>query len=438
MKYERDPIFLFLLIALCEEVIMKLVRLKRFIVVMCCVFVSFLFLELSQAMAAGKEAKPSEEIKKKSDELKALEELWENKYGDYYYRLQEQLADIDIKLEDFKLQLKSIQSPADRAKLEMQIKAAEQQDRVILERVREPEGMMVKMENLRDEIARLSAAEGSGAQRDGVFLPAPPPRFVQKTETNVAPDPQDYDKHRDEYIVMSIAAQTDIVTKDNTKYRKLKNTDTVAIVLRMRGKDSIVSGYDAVTVLLDRGYLTQVPGVGLVFTSKSPAHMADAGSAAQEQADAGGEYVSCQEFAKCAAQLGDKINSPLDKNKDPELYWQVIICRNKRTACDEAKKRGEEQKKLTAASPQGSENEPNMGGLERGAVQETGSSQRDGLLGKDFNATLVGQGPSNSAIFKPVGSTTPTVKDFPGAQAQPAVVPDTAQEPYDSSKEWNP
>jgi hypothetical protein len=74
--------------------------------------------------------------------------------------------------------------------------------------------------------------------------------------------------NKDEYVIKAIAIETIEILKNNKSYRKVDNIDAAVVIIRMRGNDSIVDGYNALSILIEKGYVYPVQGVGYVTSEK--------------------------------------------------------------------------------------------------------------------------------------------------------------------------
>jgi len=73
---------------------------------------------------------------------------------------------------------------------------------------------------------------------------------------------------KDDYAIKAIAIETENVIKDKKTYSKVDNIEAAVVIIRMRGADHIVDGYNALNILIEKGYVYSVQGVGLVTSEK--------------------------------------------------------------------------------------------------------------------------------------------------------------------------
>lgn len=73
---------------------------------------------------------------------------------------------------------------------------------------------------------------------------------------------------KDDYVIKAIAIETENVIRDNKTYSKVDNIDAAVVIIRMRGTDHIIDGYDALNLLIEKGYVYSVQGVGLVTSER--------------------------------------------------------------------------------------------------------------------------------------------------------------------------
>lgn len=100
-----------------------------------------------------------------------------------------------------------------------------------------------------------------------------PPKFVGKADMRGSGPASQVDVkqgtgQRDDYRIVSIAAETVPVTYGKQTLQKLKNINAAVIVIEIRGKQHIIDNEEAVSVLIEKGYFYRFPGIGLVATIK--------------------------------------------------------------------------------------------------------------------------------------------------------------------------
>lgn len=99
------------------------------------------------------------------------------------------------------------------------------------------------------------------------------PKFVDKTYARGSGSGSQTDTKqgtgkRDNYRIVSISAETVLVTYGKQKLQKLKNINAAVIVIEIRGKQHIIDDEEAVSVLVEKGYFYRFPNIGLVATTK--------------------------------------------------------------------------------------------------------------------------------------------------------------------------
>ena len=128
-------------------------------------------------------------------------------------------------------------------------------------------------------------AKKSGAGSDDTPGQDDPPSFVSKTTSgNETDDEDEFGSDKDDYAIKAIAIDTVDVDKDGRIYTRLRDSDAATVIIRMRGSDHIIDGSEAVDLLMEKGYLHYVAGVGLVTTSRYAAFSDDTGSHEEEKA----------------------------------------------------------------------------------------------------------------------------------------------------------
>jgi len=149
-----------------------------------------------------------------------------------------------------------------------------------------------------EEAARLAAkknqddlpawAKKSGAGSGDTAGEEDTPAFVSKTSDGNEPDVEEEDEfgtEKDDYAIKAIAIETVDVDKDGRIFTRLKSVDAATVIIRMRGSDHIIDGGEAVNLLIEKGYLYRVAGVGLVTTSRYAVFSDEAGSPEKAKAD---------------------------------------------------------------------------------------------------------------------------------------------------------
>ena len=149
-----------------------------------------------------------------------------------------------------------------------------------------------------EEAARLAAkkqqddlpawAKKSGAGNGDTPGDEETPAFVSKTSDgnkSGVEEEDEFGSQKDDYGIKAITFDTIEVNKDGKIFTRLKSSDSATVIIRMRGSDHIIDGREAVDLLIEKGYLHHVAGVGLVTTSRYAAFLDDAGSSKEGKAD---------------------------------------------------------------------------------------------------------------------------------------------------------
>lgn len=111
----------------------------------------------------------------------------------------------------------------------------------------------VTIQPVSEVVAPVEAVVNNSPDREDKEAPVRPP-VVEKKE----------DSPKDGYTIQAITLETVAVVKENKTYAKIKDIDAIAIIVRMRGEDSIVEGYNALVLLVEKGYVFSVAGIGFV------------------------------------------------------------------------------------------------------------------------------------------------------------------------------
>ncbi len=133
------------------------------------------------------------------------------------------------------------------------------------------------------------ARKSSVNEEDAADTPGDAPAFVAKTDTDEKSpdeDPAEAEEDKDDYAIKAIAIETVEVDKNGRVYTRLRSSEAATVIIRMRGSDHIVDGTEAVGLLLEKGYLHHVAGVGLVTTSRYAAFSAESAPEASDSAKA--------------------------------------------------------------------------------------------------------------------------------------------------------
>lgn len=95
------------------------------------------------------------------------------------------------------------------------------------------------------------------------------PAFVKKSnDEQIDEYIREFDEAKDDYGIQAISMETVDVTEGNKQYEKVKDVSSVVVVMRMRGSDHIVDGFQAIELLIEKGYVYSVKGVGYVTSEK--------------------------------------------------------------------------------------------------------------------------------------------------------------------------
>ncbi len=171
------------------------------------------------------------------------------------------------------------------------------------------------------------------------------PQFVQRSQS------RQNDDYRDDYRIVAISVETVPVRYNNTTLQKLRNLDTVGIIIRIRGEQHIIDGKGAVAILVEKGYFRNFPGVGLVATTKYDnfdIYSTDSGSSSDASryktifnADDG-----CEGLRECYRKWGRELDILKDKdpktarkilkNMEPGEWWERTSCATLEKRCKAA------------------------------------------------------------------------------------------------------
>jgi hypothetical protein len=146
---------------------------------------------------------------------------------------------------------------------------------------------------------------------------------------------------RDDYEVIAITVETEPVAYQGKRYEKLIHTEAASIIIRMRGKDHIIDGNEAVSILLEKGYFRRLAGVGIVSTTKVDTIVTYRdvpkknifGQSLSQGCEGKPLDESCKAYQKCGAKLGSLVDSKKRIKLSGKEYWDVIMCRQKKKEC---------------------------------------------------------------------------------------------------------
>ena len=89
----------------------------------------------------------------------------------------------------------------------------------------------------------------------------PPPSDERDEDTSLPAD-------KDDYTIKAIAMETVDEIRGDKEYERIKDIEAVVVIIRMRNYDSIIDGYNAINLLIEKGYVYHVAGVGYVAGEK--------------------------------------------------------------------------------------------------------------------------------------------------------------------------
>jgi hypothetical protein len=123
-------------------------------------------------------------------------------------------------------------------------------------------------DNVTISMAKAPIQSGRVGQQQG-DLGAAPPIFVQKSgDTDTGGGSQPKGPESGEYEIVSISVDTEEVEHQGNIYNKLKGLESATVVIRKQGREQIIDGQAAVGLLLEKGYLIHLSGVGIVTRDK--------------------------------------------------------------------------------------------------------------------------------------------------------------------------
>jgi len=163
------------------------------------------------------------------------------------------------------------------------------------------------------------------------------PKFVSKiTEGGDQDEEEDLSGPKDYYEIKSIAIETVEVRRNKKIYQKLKDIDSAVVIMRIRGGDHIIDGYNAVQLLIEKGYLYHVADVGYVTTEKFDNFTGEPESVKKDDfvsSEDAAKYESCRRYQECLAKYGAGF-----ENRDPtdykgKAYWDIVLCKPTKAQC---------------------------------------------------------------------------------------------------------
>jgi len=185
------------------------------------------------------------------------------------------------------------------------------------------------------------------------------PAFVKKSDEEMIDDYiREFDAAKDDYTIQAISLETVDVTQGNKHYEKVRDVSAVVVIIRMRGSDHIIDGFQAIELLIEKGYVYSVNGVGYVTSEKFTRFMngegADEGEEGDEgenNSDGGGfdlglgglfgmekdeSSENCKKARACKAKYGSKLDLP--ESELNKLHYQeagvIRDCRMYESWCD--------------------------------------------------------------------------------------------------------
>ena len=171
-------------------------------------------------------------------------------------------------------------------------------------------------------------AKKSGADNADASGEDDPPSFVSRTSEGNGPEVEEEDEfgtQEDDYAIKAITFDTVEVTKDGKIFTRLKSSDAATVIIRMRGSDHIIDGSEAVNLLIEKGYLYHVAGVGLVTTSRYAAFSDETGSPGGKITKKKKKSVSDLYKSKSGWQDGIKNKSEKMDNTTKQTFGGAVM-----------------------------------------------------------------------------------------------------------------
>lgn len=161
----------------------------------------------------------------------------------------------------------------------------------------------------------------------------------QAEQTTGQAEEEEWSGERDDYDILSLRGDMTPVSYGGRTVQRLKNVDAAQVKIKMRGEEHTVEKYEATMLLLEKGLLKQVPGVGLITTEKYDEFMKEQGKTAkpkkEERRAAPSQNRDCSSkqkaFKLCQAKYGPRFsltNAQLAEiaKKDAAWYRDVVEC----------------------------------------------------------------------------------------------------------------
>ncbi|HOW58986.1 MAG TPA: hypothetical protein PLO78_04590 [Candidatus Omnitrophota bacterium] len=161
---------------------------------------------------------------------------------------------------------------------------------------------------------------------------------VNKTKGQT--EEEEWSGERDDYDVLSLHADMTPVTYKGRPAYQLKNVDASQVKIKMRGEEHHVDKYEATMLLLEKGFLKQVPGVGIITTKKYDRFMKQQKpepiiqeSIKDKPAASSDHHCRSKEkaFKVCQAKYGPRFSLTDTQlaeiaKKDPAWHRDVVDC----------------------------------------------------------------------------------------------------------------
>jgi len=144
------------------------------------------------------------------------------------------------------------------------------------------------------------------------------PAFVKKSDEEMIDDYiREFDAAKDDYTIQAISLETTDVAQGNKRYEKVKDVSAVVVIIRMRGSDHIVDGFQAIELLIEKGYVYSVDGVGYVTSERFEQFM-DGSDAASAESRSRKKEFKPEESGKINHNTGPGRRSAVDKKSSSE------------------------------------------------------------------------------------------------------------------------
>jgi len=161
-----------------------------------------------------------------------------------------------------------------------------------------------------------------------------------------------------DYKIVAIYAKTVPVEDNGKKFQKLADIESALITIENRGNQYIVEGYDAASILVEKGFFISYKQLGLIATTRynrfggygdnykgeggeGPSGDSLFDETVDDPCSANNPDNPCVDFQKkCAGvsltppKVPEKKKRRGDTGETTEQYWKRIWCKNQKTVCE--------------------------------------------------------------------------------------------------------